>query len=240
MRAVMMPGGPVADAVFGDLEPRIAELIEGGHMPGLATVLIGDDDAARYVGMKMQKAEELGATAACAPAGDAPPSRPSSGGGVQRRRGRRDARAVPRSPQVDFDGAVGGRPGQGRRRHAPHQRGPVGVGIPGPVACTPAGIEAFLAYHEVPVSGREVVILGGGDWPAVGILLSQKRPTANAAVTGAHRGGGLARYTRRADILVAAAGVPGIQRSTSARRGGRRWRSPVRGAEVAAGRGRVV
>ena len=61
MPAVMMPGGPVADAVFADLAPRIAKLIEGGHTPGLATVLIGDDEpSARYVGMKMQKAEELG------------------------------------------------------------------------------------------------------------------------------------------------------------------------------------
>ena len=61
MSAVKMPGGPVADAVFADLAPRVAKLIEGGHTPGLATVLIGDDEpSARYVGMKMRKAEELG------------------------------------------------------------------------------------------------------------------------------------------------------------------------------------
>ncbi len=59
----MMPGGPVADAVFADLEPRIKALIEAGHTPGLATVLIGDDEpSARYVGMKMRKAAELGMT----------------------------------------------------------------------------------------------------------------------------------------------------------------------------------
>src|SRR4051795_3303660 len=61
MTAVMMPGGPVADAVFADLVPRIEKLKANGHTPGLATVLIGGDDAsARYVGMKMRKAEELG------------------------------------------------------------------------------------------------------------------------------------------------------------------------------------
>src|SRR3954469_18916711 len=61
MSAVMMPGGPVADAVFEDLIPRIEKLRENGHVPGLATVLVGEDDAsARYVGMKMRKAQELG------------------------------------------------------------------------------------------------------------------------------------------------------------------------------------
>ena len=57
----MMPGGPVADAVFAGLAPRIAALRAAGHVPGLATVLIGDDEpSARYVAMKMRKAEELG------------------------------------------------------------------------------------------------------------------------------------------------------------------------------------
>jgi methylenetetrahydrofolate dehydrogenase (NADP+)/methenyltetrahydrofolate cyclohydrolase len=69
--------------------------------------------------------------------------------------------------------------------------------------------------ETVPVAGREVVILGRG--AALGrplaMLLSQKRPTANAAVTVVHTGvPDWPRYTRRADILVAAAGVPGIIR----------------------------
>ena len=61
MAAKMMPGGPVADAVFEDLVPRSEKLIENGHTPGLGTILVGDDGAsARYVGMKMEKARELG------------------------------------------------------------------------------------------------------------------------------------------------------------------------------------
>ncbi len=52
----MMPGGPVADAVFADLEPRIKALVAAGHAPWLATVLIGDDEPSeRYVGMKMRR-----------------------------------------------------------------------------------------------------------------------------------------------------------------------------------------
>jgi methylenetetrahydrofolate dehydrogenase (NADP+)/methenyltetrahydrofolate cyclohydrolase len=61
MPAKMMPGGPVADAVFADLEPRIAKLVAAGHTPGLGTLLVGDDEpSARYVAMKQRKAEELG------------------------------------------------------------------------------------------------------------------------------------------------------------------------------------
>ena len=61
MAAKMMPGGPVADAVFADLVPRSEKLIANGHTPGLGTILVGGDGAsARYVGMKMEKARELG------------------------------------------------------------------------------------------------------------------------------------------------------------------------------------
>ena len=60
MSAVMGPGGPVADAVFGDLAPRTDNLKANGHTPGLATVLIGgDESSARYVGMKMAKAQDM-------------------------------------------------------------------------------------------------------------------------------------------------------------------------------------
>src|SRR4029079_15463871 len=61
LTAVLMPGGPVADAVFEDLVPRIEKLKENGPTPGLATVLVGEDDAsARYVGMKTRKDDALG------------------------------------------------------------------------------------------------------------------------------------------------------------------------------------
>ena len=95
----------------------------------------------------------------------------------------------------------------------PTNVGRLALGLPGPVACTPAGIEALLAHYEVPVAGRDVVIVGRGVTIGrpLSILLSQKRPTANAAVTVVHTGvADWAEHTRRADILVAAAGVPGM------------------------------
>jgi methylenetetrahydrofolate dehydrogenase (NADP+)/methenyltetrahydrofolate cyclohydrolase len=87
------------------------------------------------------------------------------------------------------------------------------MSLPGPIPCTPAGIEALLAHHDVPVAGREVCILGRGTTLGrpLALLLSQKRPTANAAVTVVHTGvPDWPRYTQRAEIVVAAAGVPGI------------------------------
>ena len=56
-----MPGKPVADAVFANLEPRIAALRASGHNPGLGTILVGGDSAsAGYIRMKQEMAAALG------------------------------------------------------------------------------------------------------------------------------------------------------------------------------------
>jgi methylenetetrahydrofolate dehydrogenase (NADP+)/methenyltetrahydrofolate cyclohydrolase len=81
------------------------------------------------------------------------------------------------------------------------------------VPCTPAGIEAILAHYEIPVAGRNLVILGRGITLGrpLALLMSAKRPHGNAAVTVVHTGvPDWPEYTRRADIVVAAAGVPEI------------------------------
>ncbi len=218
MTAVLMPGAPVADAVFADLEPRIKSLIEAGHVPGLATVLIGDDEpSARYVGMKMRKAEELG----CNSPHLHLPADATTEDAVAAVQALNDDPAVdamlvqyPGPKQIDFDAVLlAVDPDKDVDGMHPTNVGRLALGIPGPVACTPAGIEALLAHHEVPVAGRHVVIVGRGVTIGrpLSILLSQKRPTANAAVTIVHTGvPSWADHTRRADILIAAAGVPGM------------------------------
>ena len=95
----------------------------------------------------------------------------------------------------------------------PVNLGLLALGADAPRACTPAGIQAILAHYEVPVEGRNVVIVGRG--PTIGrplsMLLSLKQPGANAAVTVVHTGvADWADYTRRADIVVGAAGVPSM------------------------------
>jgi methylenetetrahydrofolate dehydrogenase (NADP+)/methenyltetrahydrofolate cyclohydrolase len=82
---------------------------------------------------------------------------------------------------------------------------------PGPLPCTPKGIVHLLRAYEVPLNGAEVTIIGRGITVgrALGLLLARR--TENATVTLCHTGTrDLAAHTRSADIVVAAAGVPGL------------------------------
>lgn len=218
MSAILLPGGPVAEATFANLEPRIKRLVEHGVTPGLGTILVGDDGAsAGYIRMKQDKAAEVGFTA---PHVHLPDDATQADvlGAIH---AFNDDPAVdamlvqhPAPPQVDYEAALLEiDPDKDVDGLHPVNLGRLVLGVPGPVPCTPAGIEALLAYHNIPVAGRAVVILGRGFTLGrpLALLLSQKRPTANAAVTVVHTGvPDWPRYTQRADIVVAAAGVPGI------------------------------
>jgi methylenetetrahydrofolate dehydrogenase (NADP+)/methenyltetrahydrofolate cyclohydrolase len=214
----MMPGGPVADAVLADVARRVAALKEGGRTPGLGTILVGDDDASSgYIRMKQAKAAEL---QMFSPHVHLPAEATQSEVVAAIRRFNEDpavhAMLVqhPVPPQIDYESAlVEMDPDKDVDGLHPVNMGRLALSLPGPVPCTPAGIEALLAYYEIPVSGRHVVILGRGATLGrpLALLLSQKRPTANAAVTVVHTGvPNWAEHTCRADVVVAAAGVPGI------------------------------
>ncbi|MER6976996.1 bifunctional 5,10-methylenetetrahydrofolate dehydrogenase/5,10-methenyltetrahydrofolate cyclohydrolase [Streptomyces carpinensis] len=218
MTARMLPGKPVAERILSDVRSRIDALRSTGFAPSLATVLVGDDDAsAGYIRIKQRQAADLGI--------DSPhvhlPQNVAQDELLEVIRGYNadpkvngvliqypipghlsyDAALSEMDPDMDVDGMH------------PMNMGRLAVGLPGPLPCTPAGIEELLAFHEIPVSGREVVVLGRGATLGrpLAMLLAQKRPTANAAVTVVHTGvPDWQRYTRRADILIAAAGVPGI------------------------------
>jgi methylenetetrahydrofolate dehydrogenase (NADP+) / methenyltetrahydrofolate cyclohydrolase len=213
-----MPGAPVAEATFANLEPRIKLLVERGFTPGLATILVGDDGAsAGYIRMKQEKALEVGLTAPHVHL----PENATQADLLTAIRAFNDDPAVdamlvqhPTPPQIDYEAALLEMdPDKDVDGLHPVNLGRLALGVPGPVPCTPAGIEALLAHYEIPVSGREVVVLGRGFTLGrpLSLLLSQKRPTANAAVTVVHTGvTDWPRYTQRAEIVIAAAGVPGI------------------------------
>ncbi|MHB1446775.1 MAG: bifunctional 5,10-methylenetetrahydrofolate dehydrogenase/5,10-methenyltetrahydrofolate cyclohydrolase [Acidimicrobiales bacterium] len=218
MTAQPMPGAPVADAVYSEVAARVAKLTANGGSAGLATLLVGDDSAsAGYIRMKQEKAAELGIASPHVHLGqDATQEEvedvirgfnadPGVSGLLFQ---------YPAPPQIDYDAALALiDPDKDVDGLHPFNMGRLALSMPGPVPCTPAGVEALLAHYEIPVSGRHVVILGRGMTLGrpLAMLLSQKRPTANAAVTVIHTGvpdwAGLARS---ADILIAAAGVPGI------------------------------
>jgi methylenetetrahydrofolate dehydrogenase (NADP+)/methenyltetrahydrofolate cyclohydrolase len=95
----------------------------------------------------------------------------------------------------------------------PTNLGRLVMGAPGPLPCTPAGIVELLAEYEVPVEGKHVVIIGRGltIGRPLALLMAMRRPNCNAAVTVVHTGvEDMAALTRTADVIVSAAGVPGI------------------------------
>jgi methylenetetrahydrofolate dehydrogenase (NADP+) / methenyltetrahydrofolate cyclohydrolase len=218
LSAILMPGGPVAEATFTDLAPRIKRLVEHGVTPGLGTILVGDDGAsAGYIRMKQEKAADVGFSSPHVHL----PEDATQADLLAAIRAFNDDPAVdamlvqhPAPPQIDYEAALLEMdPDKDVDGLHPVNLGRLVLGVPGPVPCTPAGIEALLAHYDVPVAGREVVVLGRGFTLGrpLALLLSQKRPTANAAVTVVHTGvPDWPRYTQRADIVVAAAGVPGI------------------------------
>src|SRR5207253_2997490 len=112
-----------------------------------------------------------------------------------------EAALLAMSPDKDADGLH------------PVNLGRLVMGAPGPIPCTPAGIVELLVHYGVPIEGRHVVIVGRGltIGRPLALLLALKRPNCNAAVTVVHTGvADLADHTRRADVLVAAAGAPGL------------------------------
>ncbi len=216
--ARLLPGAPVAASVLADVSERVAQLRAQGVTPSLATILVGDDDAsAGYIRIKQRQAAELGFDS---------PHRHLPGDTTQEQLLAVIAELnadtavhgvliqYPIPAHLDYDAALQTLdPDKDVDGMHPLNMGRLAIGMPGPLPCTPAGIEALLAHYEIPVAGREVVILGRGATLGrpLAMLLAQKRPTANAAVTVVHTGvPDWARYTRRAEILVAAAGVPGI------------------------------
>ncbi len=216
--ARLLPGKPVAEAVLADVADRAAKLREHGVTPSLATILVGDDDAsAGYIRVKQRQAAELGF--------DSPHEHlPSSATQddlfevIARFNNDPGVHAMlvqhPIPGHLDYDAALASmNPDKDVDGMHPLNVGRLSLGLPGPLPCTPAGIEALLAFYQIQVSGREVVILGRGATLGrpLAVMLAQKRPTANAAVTVVHTGvPDWPRYTVRADILIAAAGVPGI------------------------------
>lgn len=227
MSAKLLEGKPVAGAVMDRVTARAESLRSLGVVPGLATILVGDDAAsAGYVRKKHE---------ACASAGfwsenvELPASTTQSElyAAIDRLNGDRRVHGFliqhPLPPQLDFGSALLRMdPEKDADGLHPTNLGRLAMGVPGPVPATPAGVRAMLLHYEIPTAGRHVVVLGRG--PTLGrplsMLLSGKGAGANAAVTVVHSGvSNLAEHTLRADIVVAGVGQPGILQPNMVREG---------------------
>jgi methylenetetrahydrofolate dehydrogenase (NADP+)/methenyltetrahydrofolate cyclohydrolase len=213
MSATILDGRATSAAVRADLAERVRALAGRGVVPGLGTVLVGDDvGSARYVGMKHKACAEVGiASLQCvlpetASQGDVEAAvdelnaDPSCTGYIVQLplpRGL-DANAVLGrvDPDKDADGLH------------PVNLGRLVLGQPAPLPCTPRGIVHLLRAYGVPLDGAEVVVVGRGITVGrpIGLLLTRR--SENSTVTLCHTGTrDLARHLRAADVIIAAAGV---------------------------------
>jgi methylenetetrahydrofolate dehydrogenase (NADP+) / methenyltetrahydrofolate cyclohydrolase len=227
MPARILDGKAVAAQIRAELAEEIERLAADGRRPGLAAVLVGDDEASHiYVGAKQRAADRTG---------------------IESRRVRLPADASQRQvldavAELNADPAVHGiivqlplpegldpvevqeaiDPAKDVDGLHPWNEGRLLRGDPAFAPCTPAGIVELLRRERVPVEGSHVVIVGRGLLVGrpLAVLLSAKASGANATVTLCHTGTrGLSGYTREADVLVAAAGRPAMIRPDMVRPG---------------------
>jgi methylenetetrahydrofolate dehydrogenase (NADP+)/methenyltetrahydrofolate cyclohydrolase len=218
MSAKLLEGKVVAAAVLEDVARRVEVLKEKGIQPGLGTILVGEDGPSiSYVNKKRETCKEVGI---CSFHNEIPASASQADllAAVRDFNDSPDVDAFiiqyPLPKGFDFNEALNlMNPEKDADGLHPVNLGRLVLQEPGPVPCTPAGIRAMLQHYDIAIEGKEVVVIGRG--PTLGrplsLLLTLKQPYANAAVTVVHSGiKDLGAYTRRADIVIAAAGCPGI------------------------------
>ena len=214
MTATVLNGTATLADIKRELTERVRELAARGIVPGLGTILVGDDPASRwYVGAKHRDCAEIGvasirrdlpATATQAEVEavidelNADPS--CTAFLVQQPTGLDEFALLSRvDPDKDVDGLH------------PVNLGSLVLGQPAPLPCTPTGVLELLRRYDVPIAGAHAVIIGRGITVGrpLGLLLSRR--SENATVTLCHTGTrDLPALTRQADILVSAAGAPNL------------------------------
>jgi methylenetetrahydrofolate dehydrogenase (NADP+)/methenyltetrahydrofolate cyclohydrolase len=216
MTAQLLSGTPVAEAVLARVRARSAELVVRGVQPTLATVLVGDNpDSVGYVLKKHEASASAGiATRDVRVSASAPPgvlieqlrqlnADPSVHGVIVQ---------SPLPPGFDFNAALLELdPLKDADGLHPDSLGRLALGMPGPLAATPAGISAMFQHYGIEIAGQHVAIVGRG--PTLGrplsLLLSAKRVGGNAIVTLLHgQSEGWERFTRQADVVVMGVGKP--------------------------------
>ena len=219
MGAAVLDGEALASTVKDDLRGRIAALRERFRPPGLATLLVGDDEpSARYVAMKHRDSAELGIESVYEEHLPARATQDEVLAVVDRFNTDPAVDSMllqhPFPSHLDYESALlTGDPDKDVDGLHPVNLGRLVMGVDGPLPCTPYGIQRLLIHYGVPIEGRSVVIIGRGltIGRPLANLLSLKRTHANAAVTVVHTGvPDLAEHVRRADVVVAAAGSPGL------------------------------
>lgn len=225
MSAVVLDGKKTAAIVKEQLALRVRRLADSGIRPGLGTVLVGEDPGSHaYVGGKHRDCAEVGIASIRI---DLPEKTSQEALEAEILRLNADPTVtgyivqlpLPRhldanrvlelmDPSKDADGLH------------PMNLGRLVLGIDAPLPCTPRGIVELLRAYQVPIEGAHAVVIGRGVTVGrpLGLLLTRR--SENATVTLCHTGTrDLDGEISRADIVVAAAGVPGMVRGSAIKPG---------------------
>lgn len=216
--AIILDGVATATDIRAELAKRVAELALQGVQPGLGSILVGDDPASdTYVSMKLRACEEIGILSVHEKL-HASVTQTELHDVITGMNANASVDAIllqlPLPSHLDEEAALlTVDPDKDVDGLHPVNLGRLVMGAPGPLPCTPSGIQTLLATYDVPIEGRHIVIVGRGltIGRPLSLLMAMKRPNANAAVTVVHTGvPDMSTYTRQADILIAAAGAPGV------------------------------
>ena len=216
MTATILDGKLTAATVKADLAVRVAALRERGIAPGLATVLVGDDPGSHaYVGGKHKDCAEVGIASIRV---DMPASSTQAEVEEQVLRLNADPAVTGYIVQLPLPKGLDSNrvleimdPSKDADGLHPMNLGRLVLGVEAPLPCTPRGIVELLRAYDVPIAGAEVCIVGRGITVGrpLGLLLTRRQE--NATVTLCHTGTkDMAQHVATADIVVAAAGVPGV------------------------------
>lgn len=214
MAAFILDGKKIANDIRAEVASEIRTLTASGVRPGLAVILVGNNPASEiYVRGKVKTSAELGIYSEKV----TPPSTISTEALLKivadlNRRDEIDGILVqlPLPPQIDSKRVLMAvDPAKDVDGFHPMNVGFLSTQRPGLVPCTPAGIMEILRRSNIPIAGREAVVVGRSD--IVGKPTAMLLLNANATVTVCHsKTRGLPAVCRRADILIAAIGRAGV------------------------------
>jgi len=218
MSAMLIKGSEVAKQIKEELKQEIANIKENNNIiPGLATILVGENEASKvYVGAKEKACKELGIFSKR----------------IDIAENTTEADLLSLIKELNQDPAIHGilvqlplpkhihetevlytiDPRKDVDAFHPVNVGKLMLGVPDFLPCTPHGIQELLVRSGIETDGAEVVVLGRSNIvgkPIANMLIQKNRKGANATVTICHTGTkDVALHTRRADILIVAAGKP--------------------------------
>jgi methylenetetrahydrofolate dehydrogenase (NADP+)/methenyltetrahydrofolate cyclohydrolase len=216
MTATILDGKATAAEIRADLTGRVARLAAAGRTPGLGTILVGDDPGSRsYVNGKHRDCAQVGILSIRR---DLPADASQQQVEDAVRELNADSACTGYIVQLPLPAGLNAQrvlelidPGKDADGLHPMNLGRLVLGEPAPLPCTPRGIVALLARYGVPLAGAEVTVIGRGITVGRSLGLLLTRRSENATVTLCHTGTrDLAAHTRAADIVVVAAGKPGL------------------------------